>query len=354
MPNFSAIYREKITTCKAWRNTVAVCFIVFVCFAHSAWADQTIIIISSSGAPVYERTVNTIDTQLRDRGLSSRYRLQRLRLDRGIDLEALELMQSPALIITVGSAAAAFTLEHFPERPVICSFITRSAFASISERVFPTSNSVTALYIDQPITRLLKLASLLRAEQSPYKISMLSQQSMAQLGLANEGEAILNDSHISSLMLSKDDNPIKKLEPLMKNSDVFIVRPNTNLFNRLVAKLVLQLSMRYKTPVIGFSKKYADAGAMLSLYASPEDIGRDAAKLIAAHLSASNEVNSSANSVASQADISPGNLAISPVINKHREGSEFSIAVNQRIARKMGFTLEAKQLKHRLQQLEAE
>jgi len=354
MPNLAAIYSVKIATCKAWCNTVAVCFIVFVCFAHSAWADQAIVIISSSGAPVYKRTVDTIDAQLSAEGLSSRYRLQRLRLDRGIDLEASELMQSPALIITVGSAAAAFALEHFPERPVICSFITRSAFASISERVLPTGNSVTALYVDQPITRLLKLASLLRAEQSPYKISMLSQRSMAQLGLASDGGGILNDSQINSLILSKDDNPIKKLEPLMKNSDVFIVRPNTSLFNRLVAKLVLQLSMRYKTPVIGFSKKYADAGSMLSLYASPEDIGRDAAKAIAVQLSANNEVNSPANSAASQPVISPKNQAISPVINKHREGSEFSIVVNQRIARKMGFKLEAKQLKHRLQKLEAE
>ena len=183
--------------------------------------------------------------------------------------------------------------------------------------------------MDQSLSRLLNLATLLNIKQTPLKIGMVNQNILELEKSTGKAGLLTADIEVNTASLQKNDNPMKVIGTLMKTSDVFIVRPNTSLFNRLVAKLVLQLSMRHKIPVIGFSKNYSQAGALLSLYATPEDIGLDTANALYSWLASSEQR-----------------------MPKPKAGLSFSIAINPHIAEKMGIALIANELENELRNKE--
>ena len=77
-----------------------------------------------------------------------------------------------------------------------------------------------------------------------------------------------------------EDNPVHILGPIIKSSDVFIPVPDNRLVNIATAKWILQLSYRYKVPVIAYSKTYLEAGALAAIYSSVENIAQQTAEFI--------------------------------------------------------------------------
>jgi len=312
------------------RTAVAISLLLTILWSNIAAAGQNIVVITSSALPAYQRAAKALERQMALNGMSSSFTTDFWSLEEAKAVAATVNKRQDAVFVAIGSAAADFAVHHFVDSVVICSFITRNAFETIGADL-PASNTVSAIFIDQPIERLIKMSSLLKKDQTPIKIGMLSQNTLPVQSIVSKAAARGLNIEINTRTLSLTENPLKQIEPIMKNSDVFIIRPNTSLFNRLVAKLVLQLSMRYKTPVIGFSEKYAKAGALLSLYASPENIGQDAAKLLTEWL------------------LSPQNSL--PVA---RDGSEFTLVINHRIARKLAMRLDDEQLKAALLKMEGQ
>tara|TARA_R110000868_G_scaffold391396_4_gene661476 strand:+ start:211 stop:1224 length:1014 start_codon:yes stop_codon:yes gene_type:complete len=322
---------HRVTGVVRW--LLAIGCILGLCYSPVGLANAKIIVINSSDAPPYQHTAAALAKHLAASGVLAKHELQILSLAQADTLAALE---PGNVIVTLGSAAADYAIQQLPGVPVINSFITHSAYQALHAPALP-DQAITAVFMDQPLARLIQLASLLKQDQQPYKIGLLSQADVDQQLLT---AASVSDIEIHSATLLLKQNPIKQIEPLMKHSDVVIVRPSTSLFNRLVAKLVLQLSMRYQTPVIGFSEKYARAGALLSLYASPDNIGQDTAQLISEWLDAPTLDASALNRP-------PKGLPPA------RYGEHFSLAINARIAKKMSMTVDAQQLSTALQRMEA-
>ena len=77
------------------------------------------------------------------------------------------------------------------------------------------------------------------------------------------------------------DNPITKIEPVIRNTDVFIPVPDSRLINIATAKWILHLSYRHKVPVIAFSRTYVKAGALAAIYSSPDNVAMQAVELLA-------------------------------------------------------------------------
>lgn len=274
-------------------------------------AEQSITVISSSNSPAYITTVSTIKQRLAENKQADDYVISELFHDELMAGDAT-IDSNTSLVITVGSAAAEYIVEQKIPAPVIFSFITCSAFEVLQAKI-PAAQQYTAIFIDQPLGRLMTLSQLI-AQKAELKLGVLSQAQSAEL---NNDKTDIEGISISQLALALDKNPIKQIEPLIKNNDMLIVRPSSSLFNRLVAKLVLQLGMRYKTPVIGFSESYSKAGALASLYAGPENIGLDVADTIAGWL------------------LQPATVFPEPAAGKY-----FSLAINPRVAKKHGLQLD--------------
>ena len=143
-------------------------------------------------------------------------------------------------------------------------------------------NGVTALYLDQPEQRFFELTKLLVPD---------AKSGGAPLGpmLASQHAELVTDAKLAHLelhtaIIDSNSNPVAQLDPLVKNVDVVVVMPDKAEWNHQTAKWLLYLSYRRRIPLIAFSRRYTEAGALASLYSSHSDVADEAAKLMAAIL----------------------------------------------------------------------
>jgi len=293
-------------------------FLLTLALSHFGWASTSIVVVTSSRAPVYQQALDELLQQIESRNAELDLSWTQVTLDQLKASPSITPLNSD-LFITIGSAAAQYMFEQSSSGVLLCSFITRSAYDAITARN-PSRENAHAIFMDQPIERFLALAMLLRQKQPRYKIGVLQGQSLSSMS-----QFELADVDVNSAILLADKNPAATIEPLVRSNDVFIVTPSSAYINRLVARLTLQLSMKYKKPVIGFSQKYAEAGALLSLYASPEDIGKSTAQTVIDWLESGQRELSSAGG-----------------------GQHYTISLNSHVARKYRMQLNIEQLYSKL------
>lgn len=279
----------------------------------------SVVVLMSSDAAVYQKALSTLRDEI-DNERAAKHVLMDVYLSEAQFIAEHKLLLHADLIVTVGSAAANFALKELQDKNIISVFITRNAYQSIIADSNLT-NRTSAIFIDQPVKRLMNLAGLLSVGQDEFNVGFLSDRKI-------EYSKSNNKINVNAKELSPSDNPTQIIEPLIINNDVLVVLPGGSYFNQLVARLVLQLSMKNKKPVIGFSKKYTTAGALLSLYSSPQDVGLDSARIVNAWL-------------ADQKYKLP----------LPQEGKFYSIELNQKISRRLNKSLDVEKLHKQLQQL---
>jgi putative ABC transport system substrate-binding protein len=219
------------------------------------------------------------------------------------------------LIVAIGTAAATEALNHESKVPLLNIFIPKNAYDSIhSSNNRITTRKVSAIYLDQPLKRLITLACLLKPKAKKFgtifgPISRSAQPEIEMLAKAG-GMELKYD------FLSKEDNPVSTLKPVVTESELFIAIPDHAILNKAIARWILYLSFQHKIPVIGFSNAYTNAGAIASVYSSPDDIGKQAAEDIASW-------------------IKDGNNSIwNPVYPRY-----FTLSTNPAVARSLGISL---------------
>jgi len=197
---------------------------------------------------------------------------------------------SAQLVVTVGTAAAerlykelyaSKTVDQYPHT-VLSTLLTRSAFESFSER-YPSIRSkggpaVIAQFIDQPLSMQLHLAQLLQPSVKNIGVmlgptSAVSQSQLMQL----ENQLKVN---IAQVTVAVKDNPIRQLEPALQANEIFVPTADSRQFNLATSRWVLQLSYRYRRPVVAYSASYVDAGAVAGVYTSAGDVASQVANTL--------------------------------------------------------------------------
>jgi putative ABC transport system substrate-binding protein len=185
-------------------------------------------------------------------------------------------------VIALGASAGDALFQTVPEgKHLIISFIPRQTYNALllKHKNHPrvANGAVTAIYLDQPYSRQLALAKLI-APQAKSVATALGPHSANDLNLLRSA-AQGHNLELKYETLQETDNPIHKLQPLIKSADIFLSLPDKSVFNRTTAKWILYISFKQRIPLIGFSKKYVEAGALAAVYSSPSDLGRQTAEL---------------------------------------------------------------------------
>lgn len=186
-------------------------------------------------------------------------------------------------VVAVGSKAAAYLFVELPEhQKLYATFLPRQTYQALLEKhkAHPRTKlrNISAVYLDQPYTRQLSLARLISPEATNVATA-LGPNSQKDLGLLTAA-AKKNNFTLLYETLNESDSPIQKLQPLIRNANIFLTLPDKSVFNRTTAKWILYISFRQKIPLIGFSKKYVDAGALAAVFSTPKQIGQQTAELI--------------------------------------------------------------------------
>ena len=197
-----------------------------------------------------------------------------------INLQQTQLpTNKPTFVIAIGTAATEKVLGMNFDCPVLSVLVTESGFKELAARYKKSvDNAFTANYsalvLEQPLLRYLSLGKNLIP--GAKKIGLLIGPNTAYRKIEAETVANALDLELVFATINDDSNPVRALEPVIAGVDFFVVVPDTNIVNQSTARWVLELSYRHSTPVIGYSARYAEAGALAGIFTTPESLGRQA------------------------------------------------------------------------------
>lgn len=249
-------------------------------------------------------------------------------LDRRLSLRALtaaEFAQSgigggerplPGLIVTIGTGAASVVLPERLPVPVYCSFLPQASYEALLPEAGRRSEAmrISALYLDQPFSRQLRLLRQALPRQTRVGVVLGPESRRNETSLRRAAAAT---GHVLVVeRIAEERQLIGALHRAMDEADVLLALPDPLVFNRHTAQSVLLTTYRLGKPVIGYSRAYVNAGALLTVYSTPAQIGRQLAEELPALLAA------------------PGRM---PAPHHPRY---FSVEVNERVARSLGLELE--------------
>ena len=254
---------------------LAFCMLVGLLFTCAKVQAADTLILLSSKSDAYQEVADVIISNTPDRELDL--------LDLGQITKQPETLHTYPLIIAVGTAASEYAFQFSAENSSILStFIPAVRYQELytkhRDRLNRLRIRTSAVFLDQPIVRQLRLAQLIKPSLETVGFTLGQDSAPKLVELHSQASAMGIRLNYSSL--SETDNPIQRIQPIIQNSDLFLVLPDINTFNKTTAKWLLYMSFRNQVPLIAFSQNYVNAGAIAACISTPLDIGRFTAEQI--------------------------------------------------------------------------
>lgn len=188
------------------------------------------------------------------------------------------------ITVAVGAVATEYLLDRLPpRRRLLATFISETAWrtllAQYETRWRRKRDTLSVLYLDQPIERQLALARLVMPAATHIG-AVTGLQGPRHVDALNAAAERFNFT-LNHRTLDGSEHPVRQLQPLIQQSDLFVPLADDGVFNRTTAKWILYIAYRHRVPLIGFSRKYVDAGAVAAVYSSAEQLGRQAGEFLA-------------------------------------------------------------------------
>lgn len=231
------------------------------------------------------------------------------------------------LVVTVGSQALAAMAAGDQRPAMLATLLPRVAFEQILHTTTrKPSPSFSAIYLNQPFGRQLDLIRLALPEA--HRVGVLwGGQAYGQIG-AMQAAAQERNIQLVSARIGAGETVFPALQRVLDDSDVLLSVPDPQIYNSASIQNILLTSFRKRVPFAGFSPAYVAAGALFSVHSTPAMIGRQAATLARNFL---------------QGRGLPA-TAVYP--------ADFTVTVNEQVARSLGLSLSAAALQDRLRQME--
>lgn len=253
-----------------------ICFsiavwLLLLCTTASAQAPDILVVLSGDSEP-YRAIAERLQSS------SARERLGRVR---SIDVSGLDQLNRsrPSVVVAVGLKATQAVVARNSGVPIICTLIPQASFdqiASVNQRKHPP---LTAVYLDQPIARQLELINLALPGKKRIGALVGPGSVVALDALRLEGQK--RGMEVNAARMGSESALFPALESVLGEVDVLLSLPDSAVFNSRTIPSVLFTSYRFRTPVIGFSPAYVQAGALVAVHSTPTQLADQVADMLA-------------------------------------------------------------------------
>lgn len=228
--------------------------------------------------------------------------------------------------ITLGSDALARALQREGRPTLVSALIPRLGF----ERILRDSPGraaapAVAVYLDQPFGRQLDLMHLALPEVKRVGV-LWGQESLAQQPNLHAAAQVRGIELVAGSVPSSA-NLFAGLKTVLDGADVLFAVADPQVYNSSTISNILLATYRARVPVMAFSPAYVKAGALLAVYSTPRQIGVQAGAM--------------ARTVLQGGAVPASQYPL-----------EFSVALNEHVARSLGMSLDEAVLNERLHRLE--
>lgn len=226
----------------------------------------------------------------------------------------------PGLVVTIGTEAARVVLPQRLPVPVYCTFLPEATYKALlpeSAAGAPAERARhSALFIDQPFARQMRLLRLALPQRTRVGVVLGPESRRNEPELRRAASAAGLTLRVQRI--AEEKQLIQALYTVMDDTDVLLAVPDPLVFNRETAQSVLLTTYRLGKPVMGYSRAYVTAGALLSVYSTPAQIGQEIAEELPELLASS------------------GRKLPPPHYPRY-----YSVEVNQRVARSLGLNIDS-------------
>ena len=297
--------------------------LLWLCMAvgNCVSAATTVVIVSSDRSAPYAEAADALISELERTGVS-RYDM--------LQVTALELAGAgpltPKMYVALGTEAVVTLLKAESRVPVLGTLLPRSSFdhaMQVSGR--KPSAQFSALYLDQPLSRQLDLIRL--ALPAASRVGVLwgpdSQALSPQLKALSGNSLTVNEATVNAR-----EPVFGALKRVLEDADVMLAVADPQVYNTNSVQNILLAAFRARVPMVAFSPAYVRAGALMAVYVTPTQIGQQAATIVRGVLQGKE-------------------MSVTPLFSQ-----DFSVSVNEHVARSLGLTLDAETLRTRLRRKE--
>ncbi len=291
--------------------------------APAGAAAPAVAIVTSEHSPDYVEAIEAIGAELARGG----YSRSDLTVISASELTSLALSStSPRLIVALGTPAAQALARTESKAPQLFALLTRHSFENLyTWRKTPPPHPVSAVYLDQPISRQLDLLRLALPELR--RIGVLLGPASQSLAPKLERAAAERGLRLASAQVEDSKSLYAGLQQVVNQADILLAIADPLVFNANTIQNILLTTFRARVPLFAFSPAYVKAGALLAIYSTPGQFGAQAGVIARAFLQGK-----------------PLPAPQYPVA--------FTVSANPHVARSLGLSLDETALSKRLSQME--
>jgi ABC-type uncharacterized transport system substrate-binding protein len=305
-----------------WRLWLLPLLLTFFAAATVGAAEGVLVIVSSERSPAYEEAAQAMVDELVHGGVLSRQEV--------LQLTAAELggagVLTPRLFVALGAQACGVLAKAEGRRPILCALLPRTSFERVlAESGRQPSGQLTALYLNQPLARQMELIRL--ALPRARRVGVLWGEESRSQQAALEAAAQSRGLKLMGAQVRPAAPIFTELKKVLDEADLLLALPDPQIYNSASIQNILLSSFRAQVPMLAFSPAYVRAGALLAVHSTPLQIGRQAGVMAQAAFQ--------------------GRPLGAP-----QYPQDFSVSVNEHVARSLGLSLEARDLTERLRRME--
>ncbi|MBU1052686.1 MAG: ABC transporter substrate-binding protein [Proteobacteria bacterium] len=271
-----------------------------------AWAGQEVVVVQSSRVQPYEDAIegfkNVCDTQIKRLIISE---LQ------GADVARQINMISPDMVLAIGMDAL-LKIKRIKDIPVI--------YVMVLNPLSILSGEKNIVGVGMHISQEEQLATLLSVMPELKAIGLLYDKDRTG-HLAKESKDAAGKFAIELVdkqVYNSKDVP-QLIQDMEGKIDAFWMLPDLTVITPETVEFMLLFSLENKIPIIAFSEKYVEIGALMSIGVDAFDMGSQAGEMAKKILSGSNILN-----------------------GKQVDARKAIITINLNVAKKLGISIEEK------------
>lgn len=186
-----------------------------------------------------------------------------------------KILKHHDIIVSLGYKAAKAISKYKIKKTIVYSLIPDNE--SLQNNIPCKKTTCYKIYINQPVYRYIKLFKALFPKEKNLVIATTKNtKTLQQVKVAAEK----NDVIYKHLRIQKKNNISRIFIRKLNNNDVLLALPNPEIYNANNAKSIILSTYHANVPIIAYSKSFAKAGALISLYSSIDNIATKTADII--------------------------------------------------------------------------
>ena len=249
---------------------LALCLAFWPCLGFAA-PKQIVVVLSDSSAP-YQEAARAIREGMDADSVKATTRLVVVG-----EAGAEEAMALPdTLLVPLGAKATQLAAKT--EQPLFAALVSRQFFEKLTPSVSSSRRPISALFLDQPISRHLQLVRVAQPRARSVGVLLGPSQVVSQTELT---QAASNAGlRLSVIALAGGGDLFNSLQTLLPNVDALLLFPDPLVVNRNSIQNLMLTTYRQRVPVVGYSQNLVDAGALVAIYSTPQQIGQQVAEIL--------------------------------------------------------------------------